>query len=292
MTSRYEIFCRVVELKSFTKAAEQTGYSQSAVSQTVKALEQEMGATLIDRKRDGLVLTPDGEQFLPFFQSIYSAEESLAQKQREMQGLENSVIRIGTFTSVSRNILPPLMKRFKERYPEVHFMLKQGDYTEIGKWIRDGSVDFGFVNPPAVPGLPMKVLYQDEMMAVLPQGHPLAARASVPLRLLAQEPFILMDEGEYSVTLHAFKREGLTPRLEYQVYDDYTILSMVRQGLGVSALYRLVVQGFEAGLDIRPVEEKMPRTMALAWQNWETMPLAARKFAEFVIKKTASPLPG
>lgn len=167
-------------------------------------------------------------------------------------------------------------------------MLKQGDYTEIGKWIQDGSVDFGFVNPPAVPGLPMKVLYQDEMMAVLPQGHPLAALHSVSLRLLAQEPFILMDEGEYSVTLHAFEREGLTPRLEYQVYDDYTILSMVRQGLGVSALYRLVVQGFESGLDIRPLEEKMPRTIALAWRNWETMALAARKFAEFVIKKTAS----
>ena len=171
-------------------------------------------------------------------------------------------------------------------------MLKQGDYTEIGKWIRDGSVDFGFVNPLAVPGLPMKILYQDEMMAVLPQGHPLAARSSVPLRLLAQEPFILMDEGEYSVTLHAFKREGLTPHLEYQVYDDYTILSMVRQGLGVSALYRLVVQGFEAGLDIRPVEEKMPRTMALAWQNWETMPLAARKFAGFIGDHAAAQVAG
>lgn len=283
MISRYSIFCRVIEAGSFTKVAGQIGYSQSAVSQTIKALEQELGTVLIDRRKDGIALTSDGKQFLPYLQAVSSAEEALGQKCSEMRGLKNSTVRIGTFTSVSRNLLPRLMKSFKEQYPEVHFILKQGEYTSIGEWVRDGSVDFGFVNADAVSGIDVKVLYRDEMMAVLPQGHPLARREELSLRELAREPFILLDEGDYSVIKTAFEKQRLMPRMEYKVYDDYSILAMVRQGLGVSVLYRLVLEGFEEGLELRPVREKPERPVALAWRNWETMSFAARRFAEFIM---------
>lgn len=283
MISRYGIFCKVIEVGSFTKGAEQIGYTQSAISQTIKSLEQEIGTTLINRKKDGIALTKDGEEFLPYLQAIVHAEEALLQKQKEMQGLRNSTIAIGAFTSVSRNMLPQLMKRFKEQHPDVNFVLKQGEYTSIGKWIQDGSVDFGFVNVDAVSGIPGKILYQDEMMAVLPKGHPLAKEKIISLHQLAKEPFILLDEGDYSVARSAFLRHQITPDIEYEVYDDYSILAMVRQGLGVSAMYRMVLRGFENGMDIRPIKEKTERTIALAWQNWDTMSFASRKFAEFII---------
>lgn len=286
MISRYGIFCKIIETGSFTRAAELLGYSQSAVSQTVKALEQETGTTLIDRRKDGTLLTADGEAFLPYFQQIYQAEEALVRKEREMRGLENSVIRIGTFTSVSRNLLPELMMKFKQRYPGARFVLRQGEYTNIAEWVRDGSVDFGFVNAEAVPDMEVSMLYRDEMVAVLPKGHPRAARAELSLSELAAEPFILLDEGEYSVPEQAFFRQGLTPQVEYKVYDDYSILAMIRQGLGVSILYRLVLEGFEEGLEIRPIREKLERPVALVWKSWDTMPFAARRFASFVEEKS------
>ena len=286
MISRYGIFCKIIETGSFTRAAELLGYSQSAVSQTVKALEQEMGTTLIDRRKDGTLLTADGEAFLPYFQQIYQAEEALGRKEREMRGLENSVIRIGTFTSVSRNLLPELMMNFKQRYPGTRFVLRQGEYTNIAEWVRDGSIDFGFVNAEAVPGMEMSPLYRDEMVAVLPKGHPLAGKAELSLSELAAEPFILLDEGEYSVPEQAFLRQGLKPQVEYKVYDDYSILAMIRQGLGVSILYRLVLEGFEEGLEIRPIREKLERPVALVWRSWDTMPFAARRFASFVKEKS------
>lgn len=284
MISKYGIFCKVVEVGSFTKVAGQIGYSQSAVSQTIKSLEQETGTVLIDRRKDGIALTADGEQFLPYLQAIFSAEEALGQKQREMEGLENSTICIGTFTSVSRNILPQLMKAFKNQYPGVNFILKQGEYTSIGKWVQDGSVDFGLVNADAVAGIDVKILYRDEMMAVLPKAHPLADREVISLQELGKEPFILLDEGDYSVMRNAFMHQKICPKIEYEVYDDYSILAMVRQGLGVSAMYRLVLDGFEEGLEIRPVREKPQRPVALAWQNWETMSFASRRFAEFIME--------
>ena len=282
MLSRYGIFCKVIELGSFTKAGRQLGYSQSAVSQTIKSLEKELGILLIDRKKDGIQLTSDGKQFFPYIQSVYQAEQSLHQKKLEMQGLLDSTIRIGTFTSVSRNLLPRLMKEFKKEYPAVNFVLQQGEYTSIAQWVRDGSVDFGFANAEAVPGLETSILYKDEMAAVLPKGHPLTGKQVISLKDLEQEPFILLDEGEYSVPEQAFRRAGLHPKIEYKVYDDYSILAMVRQSLGVSAMYKRVLEGFEAGLAVRPVKERMERPVALVWKDWNTMHFAARKFVSHV----------
>ncbi|MDM8143829.1 LysR family transcriptional regulator [Megamonas hypermegale] len=284
MISRYGIFCKVIELASFSKVARKIGYSQSAVSQTIKSLEKELGVILIDRKKDGITLTSDGKEFLPYLEAIYSAECALEQKHKEITGLENSIIRLGTFTSVSRNILPQLMKQFKKIYPNVNFILKQGEYTSIQKWVQTNSVDFGFVNSNAVSGIDVEVLYEDEMLAVLPPNHPLAQNEMISLAQLAKEPFILLDEGDYSVIMNAFQKLNLSPQIEYEVYDDYSILAMVRQGLGVSAMYGLVLNGLEKGLQIRPIREKPTRPVALAWQNKNTMSLASRRFMEFIQK--------
>ena len=81
------------------------------------------------------------------------------------------------------------------------------------------------------------------------------------------------------------------PHIEYKVYDDYSILAMVKRGLGVSILYNMVISGFEQGLVIKPVQEPLERPLALAWKNWETLPLAARRFAEFILHHASEVLP-
>lgn len=285
MITKYGIFCKVIETESFTKTAEIFGYTQSAVSQTVKALETELNTTLVNRKKGSIYLTADGEQYFPFIQSIASAEDKLEHKKQEMQGLMGNTIKIGTFTSVSRNILPRLMKEFKKKYPEVNFVLSQGEYTTIIKWIKEGTVDFGFINADADPDMNSSILYRDEMVAVLPKGHSLAPQNEVSLHDLATEPLILLDEGDYSVTAASFQAAGILPNLKYQVYDDYSILSMVKQGLGISLMYKLVLEGFEEGLEIRPITEKPERPVAIGWLNWDTMPLASRKFADYILKR-------
>lgn len=284
MISRYGIFCKVAELGSFTRAAESCGYSQSAISQNIKALEQETGVSLLSRRKDGVQLTADGRDFFPYLQAVWQAEQALERRRQETMGLKNSVIRIGTFTSVSRNLLPPKMKAFKARYPDVRFVLRQGEYTSIPQWIRQGEIDFGFVNQDAVDSMDTRLLYEDHMLAVLPQGHPLEQKPVIPLKELSSEPLILLDEGDHSVLLDAFRQAGQTPNIAYEVYDDYSILSMVRQGLGISVLYEKVVSGFESGLSLRPILEAPRRRVALAWSSWETMPYAARRFAEFLME--------
>ena len=93
-------------------------------------------------------------------------------------------------------------------------------------------MDFGFVNPKAVRGLDVRPLYRDRMAAVLPPNHPLVEQTCGSLRDLAQEPFILLDEGEYNVPLAAFSGLGLHPGIEYRVVDDYSILALGGTGPG------------------------------------------------------------
>lgn len=287
MISKYYVFCKVIERGSFTKVAHELGYSQSAVSQIVKSLEQELGTTLVNRGKEGITLTKDGQQFLPYLQSIQIAEKDLQQKCREVQDLENSTVRIGSFTSISQNFLPSLMKKFKALYPKVHFELLQGEYTSINHWIQNDTVDFGFIYDAIASGLETQVLYQDVMLAVLPKDHPLAKQPEVTLAQLSEEPLILLDEGDFSVALQAFEQKNLSPNIEFKIYDDYSILAMVQQNLGISLMYSLVLEGFSEKVAIRPIKERPERRVALGWRKWETMSYASRKFAEFIMTNIA-----
>ena len=217
MDHRYEIFAAAVRSKSFTRAAKELGYTQSAVSQAVRSLEAELGTVLITRSHDGITLTRDGEIFFPYFESILAGERALHVRMKEMHGLTGSLIRIGTFSSISQNLLPPLISSFLVSYPETRFELLQGEYTSIAAGIKSGDLDFGFVSPEFVSGLQTETIYTDTMMAVLPLSSPLAVLSSVSLSQLASLPCILLDEGRYSVALKAFEAHNLTPDIRFKV---------------------------------------------------------------------------
>ena len=112
MASRYQIVCMVVDRGSLKGAADELGYTQSAVSQAVKALERELGTTIIERGKQGVSLTRDGKQYLPYLRQIVTAEAELEGKRQELLGLSSTDIRIATFTNVSRTVLPRVIRDF------------------------------------------------------------------------------------------------------------------------------------------------------------------------------------
>lgn len=284
--NRYVAFMKVIEKGSFTKAAEELGYTQSAVSQMIHSLESELSTTLIFRSRKGISLTPDGNEFLPYITNVYNAYRELVEKKNEMEGLESGIIRIGTFSSVSCHWLPPLMKEFKKQYPNVHFQLQQGEYTSIEQLIKEQSVDFGFINPEAVTfdlhTIPLK---DDRMLAVLPSSHPLAHVDKVSLEDLSHEPYILLDEGDYSEPLEIFKHNDLEPNIQYRVHDDYTIMSMVENELGISILPELILNKVNYDFVIKEITPPIVRTIAIAYKNKNVLPIASRSFIDFIVKK-------
>ncbi|WP_251028035.1 MULTISPECIES: LysR family transcriptional regulator [unclassified Bacillus (in: firmicutes)] len=288
MMNSYYAFIKAIETGSFTKAAEELGYTQSAISQMVQSLEEELSTTLILRSRTGITLTPDGEEFLPFIKNICNSHRELLEKKKEMVGLQSGLIRIGTFSSVACNWLPGLMKDFKDRYPSVHFELHQGDYTSISNWIKEGTVDFGFVNPEAVTKLTTIPLQEDEMLAVLPKEHPLSTHNIVSLKDLTKESYILLDEGGLSEPLMIFKQNKFEPNIQFQVYDDYAIMSMIEKGLGISILPKLVLSRCPYNIETKSISPPVVRTISLAYKDKKVLPIASRYFIDFIIDKYGS----
>ena len=283
----YYAFIKAIETGSFTKAAEELGYTQSAISQMVHSLEVELSTTLILRSRTGITLTPDGEEFLPYIRNICNSHRKLKEKQKELEGLQSGLIRIGTFSSVSCHWLPGLMKDFKEKYPAVHFELHQGDYTDIANWINEGSVDFGFVIPKAVSKLTTIPLQEDDMLAVLPVDHPLASHTKVSLKDLTKDPYILLEEGDISEALLIFDQNNFKPNIQYRVHDDYSIMSMIEQGLGISILPKLVLSRCPYTIVSKFITPPVVRTISLAYKDKRVLPISSRYFIDYIIARNS-----
>ena len=241
--NKYQMFLKTVECGSFSKAAEEMNFTQSAVSHAVQALENELGVTLLSRNRGGVVLTADGRALLPRIEKLCAAHHELMQSAADLQGMDAGYVRVATFSSVSAQWLPSILKSFGERYPNIEFEVATGDYYgQSEDWILQGKVDCGFLRLPSVKHLQTYALYRDELQVILPCGHPLADSDPFPAAALAAEPFIRLEEGrDYEISA-ALDKMGVRPNVKYTAREDRTMLAMVSKGLGISLLPELMVR--------------------------------------------------
>ncbi|MGE5703634.1 MAG: LysR family transcriptional regulator, partial [Clostridia bacterium] len=185
-----QVFLSVVELGSFTKAAEHLSMTQSGVSHMISGLEQELGVVLLSRNRRGTKITEAGEKLLNHAQQIMRHVEQIQEEMFAFRGLDRGTLRIGTFPSVSARFLPSLMALFSVRYPGIELILFEGTNQEVRNWIYTGAVNVGFVSLPDAEFETTPVM-KDEMLLLLPDNHPLAEKETVEIKDIVAEPFIL-----------------------------------------------------------------------------------------------------
>ena len=282
--NRYIALQKIIELGSFTKAAEALGYTQSSISQMIASLESELSMKLLTRSRTGIKLTIEGEELYPFIERSIIEYRNVQEKADEINGLETGIIRVGTISSITCHWMPKLIKGFQELYPNVQFLFHQGDYSSIREWIKTGAVDFGFITPPAAGELETVTIKNGEMLAVLPKNHPLAAKSSVKLEEIADDPFILLEEGHYSEPINAFRAAGLEPDIKYTIHEDYAIMTMVESGLGVSILAELMLRRSNYNITCLPIEPPVYRTLAVGYKNKNRLPIASKYFIQYLIE--------
>lgn len=282
--NRYIALQKIIEFGSFTKAASSLGYTQSSISQMIASLEKELSIKLLTRSRYGVRLTIEGAELYPYIERLIFQYNSLREKSNEIKGLDTGIIRVGTVSSVTCHWMPQLIKGFKKLYPNVQFLFHQGDYTLIPEWISTGQIDFGFINPLAITNLKTKIVKSDEMLAVLPKNHPLANQKSITLNDIAKEPYILLEEGQYSEPMTAFKNTQIKPNIQYTLHDDYAIMTMVEAGLGVSILAELVIRRTNYDIVCLPITPSITRTLAIAYKDKDSMPIASKYFIDYLMK--------
>ncbi len=279
---RYTAFCKVVELGSFTKAAEALGYTQAAVSQMVRSLEEELGFVLLVRSHGGVRLTTEGERVYPYVQNTVSALRALHDKAREVSALEEGEVRIGSISSISQHWLPFLIQKFTAQYPHVKFHLYQSDISIMRDWLRSGYIDCCFIYQEEIPGFRNVMLAKDSFLAVLPEEHPLTRYAVLPLENLTNVPLIAAEEGDISAVMAAFQSLDLVPDVQYRIHDDNTILAMVEKGLGISILPAMVLDRTNYRFKAIPTIPAITRRIGIASRDPSLLPIATIRFLDFL----------
>lgn len=279
---KYQILCAAVELESLTKAGEHLNITQSAVSHAISSLEREFGVTLLARNRTAVRLTADGERMIRLMREMLQLNEQLHQEVAAIKGIERGTVRLGTFTSVSIQWLPGILKQFHSQYPLIEISLQDGSYQEIEDSLANGGSDIGFVNLPAAEGLETIALHKDRMVCVLEAGHPLSQLTEMEIGQLKDEPFIMPAEGCDNDVRRICAESRFAPNIRYQLEDDQAILAMVRNGLGVSILPEMIVAGQSEGICARPLAGGHYRAIGLAAKSFEKCSPAAKKLIDYV----------
>ena len=280
--NKYEAFLKAVELGSLTRAAAELGVTQSAVSHMIGVLEEELGFSLLKRGRSGARATAEGERVLPAIRGMLNSREQLEQTAAAIRGLDCGTVRIGTFTSVAVHWLPGMIKRFQADYPNVELKLMNGDYHDVEQWLADGSCDLGFIALPTKQRGKVTALLEDRLLAVVPKDHRLASLPRFPIKEVEHEPFISLLETSDHDARRALDAAGVTPNIRYTTKDDYAIIAMVEQGLGVSIMPELLLSGRNDNVRIMELTPPASRVIGLCLPDADRAGPATTRFAQCV----------
>lgn len=281
--SKYHALVTAVEEGSLTVAAERLGCTQSAVSHSIAGLEDELGFALITRSRAGVKLTAEGERLMPAVRNLLSSAEQLNQTASSIRGLDSGTVRVGAFTSVAVHWLPTILKHFQSDYPNVEIKLFNGDYNDVDRWIKDGSVDIAFITVPSDLECETVALMEDRLLAIVPEDSRFASYPKFPIVECEREPFISLLQSSDHDARRALDTAGVKPNVRYYTKDDYAVIAMVEQGLGISIMPELLLKGRHDRLLKLPLVPDSRRTIGMAIAASEKAGPATRKFADYVI---------
>lgn len=228
--TQLEIFSMVAELRGFTLAAHRLGISQSAVSHALKSLEQELGVELLRRHQSQVELSDIGEQLLLRARAMLGLANTLRQEAADARGMKRGTLRIGSFGPTSSiKLLPKILQRYREAHPGIEVHIDEGPDRQVIQWLEERRIDIGFVVLPE-ERFDTFALIEDQMVALLPPGHPLAARESVSLKDLCNDPFVLTEAGSSELVSRLFSTARLSPNIRYRCSQLLSTLDTVGRG--------------------------------------------------------------
>ena len=255
-----EAFVRAVELGSLSKAAEELGYTQSGISHMMQSLEEEVGFPLMVRTSSGIQANSEGEMLLPVIRQLLNTNESLEQYIAKIKGADTGRIRIAAYPSVATYWLPGIIRDFQKDYPHVEIQIIEGGTDIIEGAMERREADLCLYAGGEGKNFEWLPLCEDQMLALVPPGHPLAEGEFVPLEGFLTEHFIMPMQGYDGEVHDILAKLPQQPHILFSACSDYAIISMVAKGLGVSILAGLLLRNYPndaVALPIRPAQSRM-----------------------------------
>jgi len=286
-------FQAVAEQLSFSRAAKRLRVAQPAVSRAIKQLEHSLGADVLERTRHHVRLTPAGAVLLRESAALLQQVEELTRRVSRTAAGEEGELRLGYIGPPTQPFLGRLLRDYRKRYPLVSIHLEERTPERVWEMVARGRLSAALTRPVVAHealGLRTVLLCEERLGIVVPSGHPLARRRTVPWTSLAREPLIVLSRREgmglHDAVIAGCRHAGVTPRLAHTPSLIGTVMSYVEAGAGIGVVTETVVSPSPAlrFVLLKPLQ-RVP--LVFVWQEDDDAP-PVKRFRELLLEWKAS----
>ncbi len=281
-TNKLRVLFKAIELGSLTKAGDAMGYSQSAITQMMKSLEEDVGFSLLSKSNRGVELTSEGETLMPLMRRIIDDEEALFEEVAEIGGLHKGTLWVGSYVSTSVHWLPHVLRQFQENYPLVRINIEESGQDDLVSKLLDRKIDVALLSDPGDERLEFIPVYRDPLVVAFSEKYDLAAYDKVTMEMIREYPFLITDQTYDRDVYRLIRQSGFTPEIRYTSTDDYAVLSMVRNGLGISIIPKMIVDGFDRDFMYRPFDPPYYRTLGIGVRSVNEASPLVKFFIDYI----------
>lgn len=281
-------FIEVANREHVTEAAEALHVAQSAVSRQIFNLEKELGVDLFIREGRRVKLTPIGKIFLHRIKHAINVIDDAAREVKEYLEPEKGTVRIAFPISLAAYTLPTAISAFRTKFPNAKFQLKQALYHDLVDLVVKGDFNMALIGPVPMqePKVNRRILFTEDVVALLPIHHPLANREFIKLRELMNDPFVLLPEGFVfrHIVVDACKQLGFSPHVAFEGDDIDALKGLVSAGLGVTLMpeVTLVDSLPRSTVKIPLIEPNVTRTVGVITAKGRELLPTEKLFYEFL----------
>ena len=284
-----DTFLEVARHLSFSRAAEKRFRTQPAISAQIRALEEEVGAKLLDRSGGKVSLTAAGKLFQRYAEESLAARKAVIAAVAEMERVPRGEIIVAANEGTCLHVLPEVFAEFKKQYPAVAVNINRLESSAILESVIENSVDFGVVALPVTDNrLTVVQIHRDELVAIVEPRHPLAKNKAVTLEQVAQFPLLMPEHGRTRDALEQLYHERkLKLNISMELDSSELLKAFVAAGVGVGFIARSnIVQDVKAGTltGIALADATVRRDMALVFRTHKALSRAALAFIDIAVR--------
>lgn len=268
---RLRVLVQVADRGSFSAAAEELSYTQSAVSQQIATLEAEVGLTLLERHARGVRLTAAGAALYEHAEGVLARLEAAEADLAAIAGLRAGRLRMASFPTAGATLMPLAIASFRAAHPDVELTLAEGEPEQIAPRLRAGELDlallFEFAEPlEGMDAMRRVALLEDPLYLALPRRHPLAGKSDLRLGDLSGEAWVQTSIAS-PCALHVVRSchaAGFEPNVAFESDDYQTVQGLVAAGVGVALIPELALSVVREDIAIRALSPEPPKRQVFA----------------------------
>ncbi len=281
--SRCKALIECGERGSISAAAEALGYTPSAVSQLISALEKELGLKLLNRSPKGVKLTAEGEAIIPAIRQYLIREEEIYRVADELKGVVTGKITVAVYPSVATTWLPEIVRNFKADYPGVQIEIRESIKENMMELLEQNKADIGILAYSEPMPFEFIPLADENVIAVIPENHPLAGEKSFPIAECENYDFVMGSWGKEKEVQDILDKFEIKPNIKYTTYDTPATVALVRMGLGISFVNELSARHWNEEIIKLPLDPPQHTTFGVAIPSKDNMTNVTKKFLAAVV---------